>query len=50
MKLGFYRAFEDKYRGSRELIKSRPPKSIPIIVRLMYTVARPSTKALGRRF
>lgn len=31
MKLGFYRAFEDKYRGSRELIKSRLRVYLPFL-------------------
>ena len=34
MKLGFYRAFEDKYRGSRELIKSRLRAYLPFLTPL----------------
>ena len=34
MKLGFYRAFEDKYRGSRELIKSRLQVYLPFLTAL----------------
>jgi hypothetical protein len=40
----FYRAFEDKHRGNRELIKSRLQVYLPFIKPLLYK--KQETKAL----
>lgn len=43
----FYRAFEDKYRGSRELIKSRLQVYLPFIKKIQEIDAAPKAIDLG---
>ncbi|MES2262023.1 MAG: methyltransferase domain-containing protein [Pseudomonadota bacterium] len=43
----FYRAFEDRYRGSRELIKSRLAVYTPFLTPLLALGARPAALDLG---
>jgi SAM-dependent methyltransferase len=47
MKLGFYRAFEDKFRGSRELIKSRLEVYCPFIETIIKIYPESQTVDLG---
>ena len=44
---GFYRAFEDRYRGSRELIRSRLRSYLPFIEPLKSLVDHPTGLDLG---
>jgi len=44
---GFYRAFEEKYRGSRELIKSRQRVYLPFIKPLLSVYENGSALDLG---
>ena len=43
----FYRAFEDKHRGSRELIKSRLEIYLPFIEKIKEIQPKPKTIDLG---
>lgn len=43
----FYRAFEDRFRGSRDLIKSRQRFYVPHILRLKEIIPSPVTLDLG---
>jgi O-antigen chain-terminating methyltransferase len=47
MKLGFYRAFEDKYRGSRELIKSRLRVYLPFLIAMKESLEESKALDVG---
>jgi SAM-dependent methyltransferase len=44
---GFYRAFEDKHRGSREVIKERQEIYLPLVRPLVRLYSQPSALDLG---
>jgi O-antigen chain-terminating methyltransferase len=47
MSNGFYRAFEERYRGSRELVKSRLKVYLPFIIPLKKFTTSPRSLDLG---